>query len=112
MNVPQPSRLGGVKKRGSSVSLASGAATEPALQLARRSVCETDASVERWERPSINQASPLNPIWTALFEGYDRSSTKLNLEVRHPFMDVRLVEFLSSIPCARGVSINTFSASR
>ena len=53
---------------------------------------------ERWRRPSINQASPLNPIWTALFEGYDPSSTKLNLEVRHPFMDVRLVEFLSSIP--------------
>jgi asparagine synthase (glutamine-hydrolysing) len=53
---------------------------------------------ERWRRESINQASPFNPIWTALFEGYDPSSTKLNLEVRHPFMDVRLVEFLSSIP--------------
>jgi len=54
--------------------------------------------LERWKRPSINAASPLNPIWTALFEGYDPSSTKLNLDVRHPFMDVRLVEFLSSIP--------------
>jgi len=54
--------------------------------------------IERWKRPAVNPASPANPMWTALFEGYDRSSTKLNLEVRHPFMDVRLVEFLSSIP--------------
>ena len=53
---------------------------------------------DRWKRPSINPADPLNPIWTALFEGYDRSSTKLNLEVRHPFIDVRLFEFLSAIP--------------
>jgi asparagine synthase (glutamine-hydrolysing) len=54
--------------------------------------------VERWKRLSVNPASPLNPMWTALFEGYDRSSTKLSLEVRHPFIDVRLVEYLSSIP--------------
>jgi asparagine synthase (glutamine-hydrolysing) len=54
--------------------------------------------LERWERPSVNQASPENPVWTALFEGYDPGSTKLNLDVRHPFIDVRLVEFLASIP--------------
>ena len=37
-------------------------------------------------------------IWTALFEGYDPASTKLDLEVRHPFLDLRLVEFLLAIP--------------
>jgi len=99
MNVPQPSRLGGVKKRIKRLIGKKRAATEgrPYSWLDEEFVKRTDL-VERWERPSINPASPLNPIWTALFEGYDRSSTKLNLEVRHPFMDVRLIEFLSSIP--------------
>jgi len=46
----------------------------------------------------VDVASPLNPIWTALFEGYDPGATRLALEVRHPFMDVRLVEYLLSIP--------------
>ena len=49
------------------------------------------------ERPSAMRA--LNSkVWTPLFEGYDRAATKLNLEVRHPFIDVRLVEYLLSIP--------------
>jgi asparagine synthase (glutamine-hydrolysing) len=99
MNVPQPSRLGGVKKGIKRLIGKKWTATEgrPYSWLDEDFVKRTDL-VERWKRPSINQASPLNPIWTALFEGYDRSSTKLNLAVRHPFMDVRLVEFLSSIP--------------
>jgi asparagine synthase (glutamine-hydrolysing) len=37
-------------------------------------------------------------IWTSLFEGYDPGATKLQLEVRHPFLDVRLVEYLLAIP--------------
>lgn len=37
-------------------------------------------------------------VWTSLFEGYDPSATKLQLEVRHPLIDVRLVEFLLAIP--------------
>jgi asparagine synthase (glutamine-hydrolysing) len=37
-------------------------------------------------------------VWTPLFEGYDPSSTKLQLEVRHPFIDLRLVEYLLAIP--------------
>jgi asparagine synthase (glutamine-hydrolysing) len=39
-------------------------------------------------------------VWSPLFEGYDPAATKLNLEVRHPFIDVRLVEYLLSIPAA------------
>jgi asparagine synthase (glutamine-hydrolysing) len=37
-------------------------------------------------------------VWAPLFEGYDQSSTRLPLEVRHPFIDVRLVDYLLSIP--------------
>jgi asparagine synthase (glutamine-hydrolysing) len=48
-------------------------------------------------RPSAMRA--LNSkVWAPLFEGYDPGATKLNLEVRHPFIDVRLVEYLLSIP--------------
>ena len=37
-------------------------------------------------------------VWAPLFEGYDPGTTRLPLEVRHPFIDVRLVEYLLSIP--------------
>jgi asparagine synthase (glutamine-hydrolysing) len=37
-------------------------------------------------------------VWTPLFEGYDPGATRLPLEVRHPFMDVRLVEYLLALP--------------
>ncbi|HEY3582567.1 MAG TPA: asparagine synthase-related protein [Pyrinomonadaceae bacterium] len=36
--------------------------------------------------------------WAPLFEGYDAGSTRLPLEVRHPFIDIRLVDYLLSIP--------------
>lgn len=49
------------------------------------------------KRPATMRA--LNSkIWTALFEGYDPASTKLALEIRHPFLDLRLVEYLLAIP--------------
>ncbi len=37
-------------------------------------------------------------VWAPLFEGYDRAATKLDLELRHPFIDLRLVEYLLAIP--------------
>jgi asparagine synthase (glutamine-hydrolysing) len=37
-------------------------------------------------------------VWAPLFEGYDSSATRLALEVRHPFIDVRLVDYVLSIP--------------
>jgi len=63
---------------------------------------------ERWEqfwanrvdagkRPAAMRALK-SKIWTSLFEGYDRGATKLNLDVRHPFLDIRLVEYLLAIP--------------
>ena len=37
-------------------------------------------------------------VWAPLLEGYDPGATRLPLEVRHPFIDVRLVEYVLSIP--------------
>lgn len=37
-------------------------------------------------------------IWTSLFEGYDAGATKLRVEVRHPLIDLRLVEYLLALP--------------
>ena len=101
MSLPEPSRLRGVKKTIKRLLALprKGAATEgrPYSWLDESFLKRTDL-LERWKQPSMNPASPANPMWTALFEAYDPSSTKLNLEVRHPFIDVRLVEFLASIP--------------
>ena len=52
---------------------------------------------EEGKRPAAMRALKSN-IWTALFEGYDPGATRLNLEVRHPFIDLRLVEYLLAIP--------------
>jgi asparagine synthase (glutamine-hydrolysing) len=55
------------------------------------------AKSEEEKRPAAMRA--LNSkMWTALFEGYDSGATKLNLELRHPFIDLRLVEYLLAIP--------------
>ena len=63
---------------------------------------------ERWKQfwsnpiPTRNRPAAMralnSKIWTALFEGYDPASTKLDLEVSHPFLDLRLVEYLLAIP--------------
>jgi asparagine synthase (glutamine-hydrolysing) len=97
MSLPQPSRLRGVRK--TIKRLVGKRAPDLVLpEWIDESFAKRTDLPERWNKPSVNPASPENPIWTALFEGYDPNSTKLNLEVRHPFIDVRLVEFLSAIP--------------
>lgn len=63
---------------------------------------------ERLSQPAINpfsesirpgaRAALNSKVWAPLFEGYDPGATKLDLEVRHPFIDVRLVEFMLGIP--------------
>jgi asparagine synthase (glutamine-hydrolysing) len=37
-------------------------------------------------------------VWTAVFESYDPGATRFAAEVRHPFFDLRLVEYLLSVP--------------
>jgi len=64
---------------------------------------------ERWEsltrhsamndpvRPVAFQAM-VDPTWPNSFEGYDSGVTRVALEVRHPFFDLRLVTFLLALP--------------
>jgi asparagine synthase (glutamine-hydrolysing) len=64
---------------------------------------------ERWERstraPTANAAvrpvayeAMVDPTWPDLFEGYDPGVTRVPVEVRYPFFDLRLVEFLLALP--------------
>lgn len=68
------------------------------LNLAKRwQEVTTKHSNVRGMRPYAIRA--LNsPTWAPLFEGYDAGTNGLQLEVRHPMLDVRLVEYLLSIP--------------
>jgi asparagine synthase (glutamine-hydrolysing) len=49
------------------------------------------------QRPATLRALQ-SKVWGPLLEGYHESTTRLPLEVRHPFIDVRLVNYLLSIP--------------
>jgi asparagine synthase (glutamine-hydrolysing) len=40
----------------------------------------------------------VDPLWPNLFEGYDSGVTRVSVEVRHPFFDLRLVDFLLALP--------------
>jgi asparagine synthase (glutamine-hydrolysing) len=48
-------------------------------------------------RPVAYEAM-VDPLWPALFEGYDPGVTLAPVEVCHPFFDLRLVEFLMALP--------------
>ena len=98
MNEPQPSRF---NIRSRLRRLLGKHAPEPVLpEWIDESFARRTNLHERLKQSSVQPSSPANPIWTALFEGYDPGATKLDLEVRHPFIDVRLVEYLLSIPVA------------
>jgi asparagine synthase (glutamine-hydrolysing) len=65
--------------------------------------------VERWRQVHAEAPTshPLRPRvfrtlysanWDLLFAGYDAGTTLLPLEVRHPLIDVRMVDYLLSLP--------------
>ena len=65
--------------------------------------------VERWrhihaETPTAHPVRPrvfrtvYSASWDLLFAGYDAGTTLLPLEVRHPLIDVRMVDYLLSLP--------------
>ena len=67
------------------------------------------ALVERWrhvyaERPPPHPVRPYvfgilnSPSWDSLFIRYDAGSTLLPLEVRHPLIDIRMVDYLLALP--------------
>jgi asparagine synthase (glutamine-hydrolysing) len=65
--------------------------------------------VERWNTFS-SPAIPLHPIraksyssfhtplWQSLFERFDPGVSKASFEVRHPFVDIRMLRFLLAVP--------------
>ncbi len=59
---------------------------------------------EYWEESPLNEPRGAtlralrSKVWPALFECYDPGVTGLPLEVRHPFTDLRLVNYLLAIP--------------
>lgn len=59
---------------------------------------------DRWPEPTPSKKRPgtiralQSKVWAPLLEGYDSSVTGLTLEVRHPFIDLRLVDYVLSIP--------------
>jgi asparagine synthase (glutamine-hydrolysing) len=63
----------------------------------RRVSFERPASRRPAGRPATLTALQ-SKVWAPLFEGYDPGATRLSLEVRHPFIDIRLVDYLLSIP--------------
>ena len=48
-------------------------------------------------RPKAH-ASMLIPQWTSMFEGTDPGITRAAVEVRYPFLDLRLIDYLLGIP--------------
>jgi asparagine synthase (glutamine-hydrolysing) len=43
-------------------------------------------------------ASLLTPLWQSMFEAFQPSYTGVALEVRHPYVDIRLLRFLLRVP--------------
>jgi asparagine synthase (glutamine-hydrolysing) len=65
--------------------------------------------VERWrqvyaEPPLAHPVRPhafrilYSPSWDSLFSGYDAGATLLPLELRHPLIDMRMVDYLLALP--------------
>jgi asparagine synthase (glutamine-hydrolysing) len=38
------------------------------------------------------------PLWQALFEGFDQANTRAAMDVRHPFLDLRLLRYMLAVP--------------
>ena len=64
---------------------------------------------DRWETLNRSTAPPapirpeaheavVAPLWAGLFEAFDAGLTRVPVEVRHPFFDLRLVNFLLGLP--------------
>jgi asparagine synthase (glutamine-hydrolysing) len=61
----------------------------------------------RWPSPTLEDVHPARPgawmslqlpLWRHLFEGLDAGVTGAPLEFRHPYVDVRMLQFLLAVP--------------
>jgi asparagine synthase (glutamine-hydrolysing) len=57
----------------------------------------TSSNLQLGARPTA-YAAVTDPVWTSLCEELDPGATKVPVEVRHPFFDLRLVKFLIALP--------------
>lgn len=68
------------------------------LDLRERSrVLRADPSSAHPARP-VGYASLMFPLWQSIFESSEPEYTGVPLEVRHPFVDIRLLRFMLSVP--------------
>jgi asparagine synthase (glutamine-hydrolysing) len=66
---------------------------------ARWQAVQRTAQARDRERPQAHRVLT-SPLLTSLLESYDPGVTRIPMEARHPLLDVRLVEFLVSLPAA------------
>lgn len=71
---------------------------EKRLDLRERWESHTGARVRNGSSRSTAYESITDPMWADLFEGYDPGVTGIPVEVRHPFFDLRLLNFLLALP--------------
>jgi asparagine synthase (glutamine-hydrolysing) len=71
---------------------------EKRLSLRERWWALTRASTPNAAVRPVAYETMLDSMWPTLFEGYDPGVTRVPLEVRHPFFDLQLVEFLLALP--------------
>ncbi|NIP45506.1 MAG: asparagine synthetase B [Gammaproteobacteria bacterium] len=60
---------------------------------------QSSSGTRRDKRPRVHRQLT-SPLLATLLESYDPGVTRIPLEVRHPFLDLRVVEFLVSLPAA------------
>ena len=58
----------------------------------------TRASTPNGAVRPVSYGAIVDPLWPRLFEGFDSGFTHVPMEVRHPFFDLRLLDFLLALP--------------
>ncbi|HYL35178.1 MAG TPA: asparagine synthase-related protein [Bryobacteraceae bacterium] len=46
----------------------------------------------------VTYASFLDPVWPSMFDGHDAAWTGTQVEVRHPYLDLRMLRFFLAVP--------------
>jgi asparagine synthase (glutamine-hydrolysing) len=70
---------------------------EARLRLRARWTDVTAPSILHPYRPAAYMSLQI-PLWQAMFESFDSGVTKAPFEVRHPFVDIRMLQFLLAVP--------------
>ncbi len=71
---------------------------EKQLSLRERWEALTQVSTPNLAVRAVAYEAMVDPMWPALFEGFDPGVTRVPLEVVHPFFDLKLLDFLLALP--------------